>query len=166
MPSVLQPWLEEIPIRMQSTLLLSLRGPDTHACPEVKKITRWLRGLTFVPGNPHNVMEFMGDPPPRIVEKGPCAKELEFCSQHFYSHLMHGLEVVGFMHPNTNIRNDAYLLFRDMANLMHLPVETFDMFHERLKHLEWSGGGQPRTYEEAMQLIASNRILDKRESST
>ena len=53
--SVLQPWVERLPLRMQSTLLLGLRGPDTHACPNVKKISRWLRGLTFRPANPDNV---------------------------------------------------------------------------------------------------------------
>src|SRR5687767_7064785 len=100
MPSVLQPWLEHAPIRMQSTLLLGLRGPDTHRAPGIKAITRWLRGLAFKPGNPSNVDEFMGSVPPRIVEKDAVAKELEFCTQHYYSHLMHALQVVGHCHPS------------------------------------------------------------------
>jgi|GEM_PF-4391672 len=95
MTSVLQNWLMEVPIRMQSTLILGLRGPDTHSAPSVKAVCRWLRGLAFKPGNPDNVAEFMkAELPERIIEKGPTAKELEFCSQHFYSHLMHALEVI------------------------------------------------------------------------
>lgn len=152
MPSVLQPWVETIPIRMQSTLLLGLRGPDTHASPNVKKITRWLRGLTFRPGNPANIKEFMGEAPERIVEKGPTAKELEFCSQHFYSHLMHALEVVGYMYPDTKVAAHAFLLYDDMCNLMHLPCETPDVFHKRLKTIEWQGG-QPDSLEEALAKI-------------
>src|ERR1043165_5965337 len=114
MISVLQPWVMEIPIRMQSTLILGLRGPDTHSCPNVKKIGRWLRGLAFVPGNPANVLEFMAtSAPDRIVEKGYAAKELEFCSQHYYSHLMHALEVVAYRHPHEAIRRSAFALFRD-----------------------------------------------------
>lgn len=152
---VLQPWLGEIPIRMQSTLLLGLRGPDTHACPNVKRITRWLRGLTFVPGNPDNVREFMGEMPPRIEEKGPTAKELEFCSQHFYSHLMHALEVVGYRHPNTEVRSQAYWLFFDMCSLMHLPVELPYDFEHRLGPAKWPGGIQPATFEEALAQVGS-----------
>lgn len=135
---VLQEWLGDIPIRMQSTLVLSLRGPDTHSCTEVKKIIRWMRGLTFVPGNPANVHEFMGPPEVlRIPEKSPVAKELEFCSQHFYSHLMHGLEVLAYRHPDDGTRGIAYSLFWDLCNLMHLPVEPRTDFEFRLKQIDW-----------------------------
>lgn len=149
MPSVLQPWLETIPIRMQSTLLLGLRGPDTHACPNLKTITRWLRGLTFKPGNPGNVNEFMHDTPARIIEKGPAAKELEFCSQHYYSHLMHAIEVVAYRHPDKNIRGMALYRFIDMCSAFHLPVESKDDFEKRLYEMTWPEG-QPNTFEEAL----------------
>jgi len=151
--SVLQRWLEDIPLRMQSTLVLGLRGPDTHTCPKVKAISRWLRGLTFKPGNPTNVAEFMGHLPPRIEEKGQTAKELEFCSQHFYSHLMHALEVVGYRHPNRVLGEYALLLFMDMCSLMHLPVESEADFEERLKQIDWPTGKQPDDFDEAMELI-------------
>src|SRR5688572_14446649 len=112
----------EMPLNMQSTLILGLRGPDTHQWPSVKNITRWLRGLTFVTGDPNN-MQFMGEVPSRINEKGPTARELEFCSQHFYSHLMHALEIVGYRYDG-KLGNYALLLYMDMCQLMHLPMET------------------------------------------
>ena len=152
--SVLQNWVMQIPIRMQSTLILGLRGPDTHACPNVKKVTRWLRGLTFKPGNPDNVAEFMGDTPERIIEKGKTAKELEFCSQHYYSHLMHSLEVVGYRHPQQWVREWAFLLFRDMCSLFHLPEEDEESFERRLCDREWPGGQQPNDFDEAMEILA------------
>lgn len=155
--SVLQSWLEGIPLRMQSTLLLGLRGPDTHACPNVKKVQRWLRGLTFKPGNPDNVAEFMGGQPERIREKGPTAKELEFCSQHFYSHLMHALQVVGYKHPDEATAQLGYFLYRDMVELMHLESEVRAAFEERLKPREWPGGGQPDNFDEAMALLEPQR---------
>lgn len=144
--TVLQPWLETIPIRMQSTLLLSLRGPDTHRCPETKKIQRWLRGLAFRPGNPDNVKEFMApmSSVPLLVEKGPLARELEFTTQHFYSHLMHGLEVVGYCHPDQATAKFARDLFANMCALFHLLVETKDEFSSRLgTRTDWPGGVQP-----------------------
>jgi hypothetical protein len=153
MNSVLQPWLESIPLMMQSTLILSLRGPDTHACPNIKKIIRWMRGLAFKPGNPANVTEFMGELPERIVEKGPTAKELEFCSQHFYSHLMHGLEVIAYCCPKTNESFHALLLYKDMCALFHLDREDEIEFRHRLRERPWPGDGQPIDYDEAIKLL-------------
>lgn len=155
MPSVLQPWLELVPLRMQSTLVLSLRGPDTHACPNIKKIQRWMRGLTFKPGNPDNLLEFMTslDDTPELREKGPLAKELEFCSQHLYSHLMHGLEVIAYMHHNFHAASKAFELFAGMCKLMHLPVEGKSDFEERLRDREWPGGAQPNDFEQAVSLL-------------
>lgn len=155
--SVLQGWLEKAPIRMQSTLILGLRGPDTHAAPHVKAIGRWLRGLAFKPGNPDNVAEFMkADLPERIVEKGPAAKELEFCSQHYYSHLMHALEVVAMCHPDDEISKHAGGLYMDMCDLMHLPMEGMGAFWQRLGPREWPGGTQPETAKEALDLLGKS----------
>jgi len=147
MPSVLQPWVEEIPMRMQSTLLLGLRGPDTHVCPGVKKIQRWMRGLVFRPGNPDNVKEFMSDAPdPEILEKSPLAKELEFCSQHFYSHLMHALEVIAYRYHNAPEAFIAFGLYKSMCFLMHLHYEGRWGFEARLREMKWPGGKIPVDY--------------------
>jgi hypothetical protein len=113
-----------------------------------------MRGLAFKPGNPANVKEFMGSMPPRdIAEKSALAKELEFCTQHFYSHLMHGLEVLGYRHPNNDVRHVAYGLFRSMSVLMHLTRETPAEFEERLKETQWPGGQQPSDFDEAVMLL-------------
>lgn len=151
--SVLQDWVVKIPIRMQSTLILGLRGPDTHVAPGIKTITRWLRGLAFKPGNPDNVKEFMHSEPDVIVEKGPTAKELEFCTQHFYSHLMHALEVIAYKHPKIEIARLALDRYMAMCAAFHLPNETPDEFERRLGTRKWPGGGQPDTFEDAVNLM-------------
>lgn len=153
--SVLQHWLEELPIRMQSTLLLSLRGPDTHRCPEIKKVQRWMRGLSFKPGNPDNVAEFMTglDDVPALVEKNPLARELEFCTQHFYSHLMHGLEVIAYKHPSHAVGHKALDLFDGMCRLFHLEPEDEYEFEERLKTREWPNGQEPLDFEDAVRIM-------------
>lgn len=151
--SVLQSWLEEIPIRMQSTLILGLRGPDTGNCPEIKKITRWMRGLAFKPGNPDNVAQFMGEMPPRIVEKSAVDKELSYCTMHVWSHLLHSLEVVGYRHPDAMTRIRSHNLYLDMCELMHLAPEPMEKFEERLKTRDWPGGVQPDTFKDAMEAI-------------
>lgn len=157
--SVLQNWVVALPLRMQSTLILGLRGPDTHACPNIKTITRWLRGLTFKPGNPHNVQEFMGTKPERIIEKGPTAKELEFCTQHFYSHLMHALEVVGYEYRAYDSASAylAFCLYCDMVYLMHLSAETSEDFKQRLRTMDWPEGKQPDNFDEAVALLNAHQ---------
>ena len=151
--SVLQDWVVRIPIRMQSTLILGLRGPDTHAAPAIKTITRWLRGLAFKPGNPDNVKEFMTHEPDKIFEKGPTARELEFCTQHYYSHLMHSLEVVAYKHPKLDVATVALDRYMALCRAFHLPNETPDEFEQRLGHREWPGGQQPDTFDDAVSLL-------------
>lgn len=158
MPSVLQSWVENIPIKMQSTLVLGLRGPDTHACPNLKQVTRWMRGVTFKPGKISNLKEFMGGDPPEILEKNPIAKELEFCSQHYYSHLMHSLEVIAFNHPNSHVAGLAFLRFHQMCFLFHLNPETKEQFEHRLRDEVWPEGQPGDFYEACCQLErAENR---------
>ena len=145
---VLQDWLGYIPIRMQSTLILGLRGPDTHHAPKIKEIARWLRGHAFKPGNPENMREFMHHELPDLLEKNDLAKELEFCTQHYYSHLMHAVEVIGYRHPNTRVAVEALRLFHQMCAAFHLTVESKQDFEERLKQIEWLDG-QPDSYVDA-----------------
>ena len=156
MPSVLQHWVMQMPIMMQSTLLLGLRGCDTPYMPETKKIIKWLRGLTFIPGNPDNVKEFMGslDNVPPIYEKGSVNRELDVAPHHFYSHLLHSLQVVAYMHPNEDVSNAAYCRFKALCDLMHLPIEEKSDFFLRLKDRKWPGGVQPMDYEEAVSLLS------------
>lgn len=154
MASVLQPWVETLPIKMQSTVLLSLRGPDTHCAPHIKQVQRWMRGQVFRPGDPGTVTVFMCEAPPELQEKGPLARELEFSTQHFYSHLMHGLEVLAYRHPDYECKAVALKLFQGMCSLFHLPVENNLCFELRLRTLKWPGGGQPDNYEQAAALMA------------
>jgi hypothetical protein len=152
--SVLQNWLVGLPIRMQSTLILGLRGPDGYSLPCVKEWVRWLRGLAFKPGNPDNVREFMHVAlPTMLVEKGPLARELETLPQHFYSHLMHAVQVVGVRHPDASTAEHARQMFEAMADLLHLTPEPPEVFEQRLCHREWPGGGQPDTALDAVALL-------------
>lgn len=162
--SVIQDWIHQMPLRMQSVLVMATRGPDTHRAPGIKQLTRWIRSLVFVPGNPNNVVEFMLiELPERLPEKGSIHRELEFTTQHYYSHLMHGLQVIGYRHPDDQIREHAFLLYQDMCSLFHLPVETLLMFEHRLRQMSWPTGVQPRDAKEAFELVASTNNLSARD---
>lgn len=154
MTSVLQPWVETMPIRMQSTLLLGLRGPDGHSTTYIKQWTRWLRGLVFRPGNPENVGQFMNlNDPPLLEDKGPLAQELYVMPQHYYSHLMHAVEVVAYRHPGTRTSNIAMEMYIRMADVMHLHTESPIEFEDRLCTIAFPFNKQPNTAEEAVELL-------------
>jgi hypothetical protein len=156
--SVLQDWVVALPIRMQSTLVLSLRGPDGYNVPNVRAWVRWLRGHAFKPGNPNNVRNFMLDTePPQLVEKGMLARELETLPQHFYGHLMHSVEVVAYRHPDPAVSRRAYEMYEGMCDLMHVSVEDDFHFNERLRALGWPEG-QPDTAAEAITQIERHAI--------
>jgi len=159
---VIQDWVLDMPLKMQSVLLLGLRGPDQFRAPGIKTITRWLRSLTFVPGDPTNVFEFMRvELPLRIEEKSEIARELEFVSQHYYSHLMHALEEVGYGHPDKEIAKHAFELYRDMCRLFHLPIEFKDDHWKRLGPMEWPEGKQPRDGKEAFELMEKHGFSER-----
>jgi hypothetical protein len=153
--TVLQTWVERLPIRMQSTLVLGLRGPDTHNTPNLKTIVRWMRGLAFKPGNPANWQEFMTHRPASLEEKGPAAKELEFCSFHCFTHILQSLKVIAFRHPFLEIREIAHNRACCMCLLLHMHMETDEEFEQRLGYIEWPGEVQPDNFEEAQEIMGN-----------
>jgi hypothetical protein len=153
--SVLQPWVEEMPIKMQSTLILGLRGFDGHETSHVKRIAKWMRGITFKPGRIDNLHQFMGQPPERIKEKDATYNELDFVTRHYYSHLTHALEVIGYRHPVTEVAALGFGLYWDLCHIFHMEYETIDAFERRLRDVEWPGG-QPNDYAEACAKVGMN----------
>ena len=52
--------------------------------------------------------------------------------QHWYSHAMHSLEIIGYRHPDINIRTMAYTLYMKMVHNLHLNLESMDEMVARL----------------------------------
>ena len=44
--------------------------------------------------------------------------------QHWYAHVMHSLEVIGYHHPEPLIREQAHEMYKKMAHNFHLNIET------------------------------------------
>lgn len=139
--SVIQEWVELLPLRAQGTLLTAVRGCDFEA-------KTWTRtGVAYSPGrrltafirfcfmNPADAREidseegafFMSNPPEPFK-----ASEFGHLPQHWYSHAMHALEIIGQYHPNTDIRQKGFTLYVSMARNLHLNPETYTQLHERL----------------------------------
>lgn len=142
MPSVLQDWVAELPLREQATLLTAVRGCDVEpkevltssASPsQARRLVAWVRWCFMVPDQPREVENnnsFMSrfEPIPFFPEM------FGHLPQHWYAHIMHALEIIGYRHPDVPTRTTATELYRDMVRNLHLNHETAYQMEKRLQH--------------------------------
>ena len=134
--SVIQPWVTALPLRMQSTMLLSLRGPDGCSKENVAKILlRQLRSAVLVPAFPGTPDSFMGDQRGYVewsVAKWFIDNHDEY-PHHWIMHFVHAAEIVGQFHPDATIRAFWQEVYVEMASGFHmLPENGYELRH-RLK---------------------------------
>jgi len=119
MASVLQPWVQDLPWKIQSVLLAAMRGPDTDNCTRIKGLCRWMRKMSLHDADPYT--EYMK------VHLGEFDNELKmevgFVTLHFFVHFLHGLEIIGYKHPDYSVRMTAYHYYEQLAIYLHLNVE-------------------------------------------
>lgn len=141
MVSVLQDWVQELPLREQGVLLTAVRGadpgpkewgPDGEVVDtQARRLTGWIRWAFMVPHDPREVGKpgsFMLDSPPFPFK--PSA--LGHLPVHFYSHSLHALEVIAYRHPDTDIHDTAYELYCQMVEALHLNPESIRAMGRRL----------------------------------
>src|SRR5689334_10177605 len=141
MKSVLQDWVVELPLRFQGTLLTSVRGCDDEpkswtrtgvAYSQGRRLTAFIRWCFMNPADPREVDAeegafFMSTPPSPFKPS-----DFGHLPQHWYSHAMHALEIIGYYHPQINVRERAYRMYYTMVHSFHLNVETKEQQWERL----------------------------------
>lgn len=138
--SVLQDWVMELPLREQGTLLTAVRGcdeePKTWIARGVaespgRRITAFIRWCFMNPADPREVdvpgAFFQSMPPAPFKPSG-----FGHLPQHWYSHVMHALEVIGYRHPSKSVSFTAFTLYAQMVHNMHLNCETREEFEARL----------------------------------
>lgn len=141
MKSVLQDWVMELPLRFQGTLLTAVRGCDDEAKQWVKtgvayspgrRLTAFIRYCFMNPADEREVDAeegsfFMSEPPTPFKPSN-----FGHLPQHWYSHAMHALEIIGYHHPKLLIATDARRLYFAMVRNMHLNPESPSEQWERL----------------------------------
>jgi len=148
MPSVLQDWMHNIPLRQQGVIILALRGPDgVRKESPAKAILRSLRacvmnsGRKGVPMERHEV--FDGDSFMRmdlICDNKLWAQALrDFYSSideyniHFFQHLIHAAAAVGINHPDEQVRGNWWDFYTFGCHKLHVTPETKAQFTHRLR---------------------------------
>lgn len=112
---VVHDWILQLPGHMQSALECAIRGSDIATDNEVRRVTRWMRWVVI-----KNVMptsHFMEDR--EFIRIADLNKEMPWAwgnlPIHFRHHLREALEIVGYLHPNDEIRERALEAYRDIC---------------------------------------------------
>ena len=139
--SVLQDWVVDLPLRYQGTLLTSVRGCDDEpkqwtatgvAYSPGRRITAYIRWCFMNPADPREINAeegaFFQSTPPRPFRPS----NFGHLPLHWYAHVMHALEIIGYHHPSDHIRVQAHELYRSMVHGLHLNPETMEEQKQRL----------------------------------
>lgn len=136
MTSVLQDWVMVLPLREQGTLLTAVRGCDLTPKEPLDSVERhlsaWIRCCFMNPADPREVgyepgAFFQPSPPPNFRPS-----QLGHYPLHWVIHVMHAIEVIAYRHPNFDIANEAFVIYRKMARSLHLNLETKEQMVARL----------------------------------
>lgn len=145
MSSVLQPWVEALPLMQQTTLLTAIRGPDgnpKYAVP--KMLLRWYRRCVLISALDGVVLDTPFDErggsftgPSNIGIVGVThwryamikhvtdyIRELDGIPAHFQRHFMHAIQILGYKHPDEAIREFWHGTYQRLVNELHLQPES------------------------------------------
>ena len=143
--SVQPEWCRQLPVQQQSVLFLAGRGPDGvakfHPC---KTIQIAYRACVFVAAKYGRLLEygekadtFMSLEVFADADRWHAAVKEFFRHQdeiphHYLMHLMHGVQILGYKHPDGRTRDRWRLFYYDMVEDLHLNPETEEQMDERL----------------------------------
>lgn len=138
--SVLQDWVTALPLREQGTLLTAVRGCDDEpklwratgfADSPGRRITAFIRWCFMNPADAREI-----DIPGAFFQSTPPdpfrPSEFGHLPLHWYTHVMHALEVIGYRHPDPVIAGRCLYLYTGMVRGLHLNVESREEMAERL----------------------------------
>lgn len=132
--SVLHEWVMRLPRRAQGSLIVSLRGCDVApkfpgginndgSPSSERQLVSFLRYCVMVPADEREI-----DIPGAFFQSVPPidwkASEFGHYPQHWYAHIMHGYEIVGYCHPGDRIKASAYGIYYKLVRNLHLEPES------------------------------------------
>jgi|SRR5579862_174696 len=128
--NVLQPWVADVGLKMQSILLSGLRAPDQRT-QAIKKCVRWLRAQCQIDADPSK-QSYMQQVAMHDGLIDDAIDELEYCTVHYAHHFADAFAVMAYFHPDAVVRRNAYRLhYLAAEELFHFVPETRERFLER-----------------------------------
>lgn len=135
MSSILKEWVIKLPLRHQGVLLGAVRGCDLapkepYDAPE-RQLVAYLRWIVFNAADRREVGmagAYMQDWPPMLWKPS----DFGHYPQHWYAHLMHAFEIVGYAHPDDVIRAHGLGIYQRFVHGLHLNPENEYQMNIRL----------------------------------
>ena len=145
--TIIKEWVSQLGLRHQGVLISAVRGPDgVNRDDPIKNIVRMYRGIILNShcGDINNAISYMT--PFNYDELNllgrQVVKSLDHYNIHFWLHLLHAIEIIGYHHPD-NIISEAFSnLYRLFCRKMHIQPETKDYLDHRLNLDETAFGQQ------------------------
>lgn len=162
MPSVLQPWVMELCLRAQGTLLTGIRGcdfaPKNPLLPNMedtveRRLVAFLRYCVLVPADVREIdvpgAWFQSRPPTKWK-----ASQITHYPVHWFAHLMHCFEVIGYLRPE-----DAPVPLNPMIGNPRMPVtvklDAIQIYVKLAEHLHLN----PENEEQLVKRLTEDRIV-------
>lgn len=141
--SILQGWVENLGLRHQGVLLASVRGCDTAPKDDASK--RFVRCYRAVVLNAHcgdvakaaTFIEGVSEEE-LAVRFEAFRKNLDHYPHHYVMHLVHAVEIIGYKHPDQQVRKNWHSMYYRLCKGLHVNFETEDQLDERLNADEFS----------------------------
>jgi hypothetical protein len=133
MASVVQVWLSELNWKQQTVVLTALRGCDGIEKENPSKVlSRLLRGDILM--NADNSSSYMKKFTAWEVNESikKLFDDLDRYPIHFITHLCHAAEIIGYKHPDENIRRFWFSVYLEFCMAIHVNAETENQLDERL----------------------------------
>ena len=135
MKTVVRGWLSEYCTYKQQTVLLSaLRGCDGIQKEDPsKQLVRGLRAEILHSANPGQSARSFMVPDDFSTAADMFLNSLDHYPVHWLFHFTHATEVIGYKHPNADVRNLWFTIYSAICKALHLYVESEGSLDERLK---------------------------------
>ncbi|MFN3675779.1 MAG: hypothetical protein ACK4TC_07340 [Sphingomonas pseudosanguinis] len=165
--TVLQDWVGSLSFMQQTVLLTAVRGPNgVPKYGPTKMLLRWYRRCILLSAMDRAVLStpydhgggsftgpsfqtlFGSDWRDRMDEiVGDYLRELDAIPHHFQLHLLHAIEIVGYKHPDGQIRRWWLGTYQRLVHDMHLWPETEEQLDRRLgdSREQWLERNDPAT---------------------
>lgn len=121
--SVVQDWLSELSWKQQTVVLCIMRGCDGQPKDDVSKlIVRTIRSVILHNAGTEN-SPFMQD---RVTvdDVMKYSKDMDKYPVHFVMHICFACEIIGFKHPDPEIRDMFSEFYHIIVRALHLKPET------------------------------------------
>ena len=138
-------WMDNLPMQQQSVLLLAARGPDgigkRHPC---KDVVRAYRGTVLKAAyygrelrwgekaDSFMSLDLIADTASWMDVKNNFFDSIDELPHHYIMHLAHGVQILGYKHPNILFRDTWWNFYEDLCFDQHMNIESEQEMDARL----------------------------------